>query len=422
MPSGGMFAGKTWHFSPEPFPLELRQVEQLRRLGHRLHLFLSACNAFYHRSLSERLPPWIADYLDRGKPADLLDLARAKPLRGALPGIIRPDLLLTEDGFALTEIDSVPGGIGLTAWLGQTYAEADTRWEIVGGHRGMAEGFSSLFPRGADIAVSKEAGDYFPEMRWLAQQLNGPFEVVEAETYAPRERDIYRFFELFDLPNIRHWRDMLEAQAAGRLSINAPIKPWLEEKLWLALFWSRPLRDLWRRELRENQRDELARIIPRSWIVDPAPVPHHAVIPGLDITTWEELAGFTQQERHLVLKLSGFSQNAWGSRSVVIGHDVSHDQWRQAVQQAMASFPANPYVLQRFHKGRLVQHPYYDSQSGQQRILEGRVRLCPYYFAPADGGAIQLGGVLATICPADKKIIHGMEDAVIVPCRVAGSP
>jgi len=29
-----------------------------------------------------------------------------------------------------------------------------------------------------------------------------------------------------------------------------------------------------------------------------------------------------------------------------------------------------------------------------------------------------VGGVLATICPADKKIIHGMKDAVFAPCAV----
>ena len=28
----------------------------------------------------------------------------------------------------------------------------------------------------------------------------------------------------------------------------------------------------------------------------------------------------------------------------------------------------------------------------------------------------ELGGVLATICPADKKIIHGMKDAILAPC------
>jgi len=46
------------------------------------------------------------------------------------------------------------------------------------------------------------------------------------------------------------------------------------------------------------------------------------------------------------------------------------------------------------------------------------VRLCPYYFVSGDGDGArpQLGGVLATLNPADKKIIHGMRDAVLAPC------
>ena len=33
-----------------------------------------------------------------------------------------------------------------------------------------------------------------------------------------------------------------------------------------------------------------------------------------------------------------------------------------------------------------------------------------------DAARAELGGVLATICPADKKIIHGMTDAIFAPC------
>ena len=33
-----------------------------------------------------------------------------------------------------------------------------------------------------------------------------------------------------------------------------------------------------------------------------------------------------------------------------------------------------------------------------------------------DAARPQLGGVLATIVPADKKIVHGMADAVLAPC------
>jgi hypothetical protein len=47
---------------------------------------------------------------------------------------------------------------------------------------------------------------------------------------------------------------------------------------------------------------------------------------------------------------------------------------------------------------------------------EGRLRLCPYFFVV--GSEVRLAGALATFCPPDKKIIHGMQDAVLLPCRI----
>lgn len=414
MPAGGMFAGREWLTSPEPFPLSPALWSELEKLGHRLHVFLKACNDLYYLSHKGKQPAWIAALLDAGKPPELLEAARHPAHRLALPGVIRPDLLVTEDGLALTEIDSVPGGIGLTAWLGKTYGALDASWGLCGGKEGMTEGFRSLFPQGTDITVSKEAGDYRPEMEWLAQQLGDGFAVCEAESYAPRGREVYRFFEMFDWRNIAHWRELMGPE----VHVSAPMKPWLEEKLWLALFWSRPLKEVWRQALRENQRDALSKLIPFGWVVDPAPLPPHGVLPGLEIHAWEELARFSQKDRQLVLKLSGFSENAWGSRSVVVGHDVSHGDWTAAIAEAQRDFAEHPWVLQRFRPGRLVEHPYFDPVSGARRVMQGRVRLCPYYFVARDGSGIRCGGVLATIVPADKKIIHGMKDGIIVPCRV----
>ena len=85
------------------------------------------------------------------------------------------------------------------------------------------------------------------------------------------------------------------------------------------------------------------------------------------------------------------------------------------MEGALACYGARPYVLQRFRKGRLVSQPYVNTL-GEVREMQGRVRLCPYYFL-AEGKA-RLGGALATICPADKKILHGMRDAVLVPASV----
>ncbi len=415
-PHGGLFAAKDWLSSPEPFPIPAALADQLHKLGHRLQRFLAACDSIYLRSRSGRLPSWIATLADAGKPPDLLDAARLPAFRQQLPSVIRPDLLLTDDGFRLTEIDSVPGGIGLTAWLNQTYAALLPSTNISGGPDGMHRGFRSLFPNGADIAVSSESSDYRPEMDWLASQLGQDFSVVSAESAQPRGRDLYRFFELFDLPSITHWQQWLDAAAAGQLRISAPPKPWLEEKLWLALFWSRPLRDLWRQELRDNNRDALARLIPFGWVVDPAPLPPHAVLPNLDASSWLDVAAFSQKQRRLVLKLSGFSELAWGSRSVVIGHDVSQDEWSQSLATASTQFPDHPWIIQEFAPASIVEHPFFEPGTGNIRTMRGRVRLCPYYFAPPDG-PVSLGGILATIVPADKKIIHGMKDGILVPCQ-----
>ena len=49
----------------------------------------------------------------------------------------------------------MPGGIGLTGWLNQTYA--DTGDDIIGGDNGMLDGFRSLLPDGGDIVRSEES-------------------------------------------------------------------------------------------------------------------------------------------------------------------------------------------------------------------------------------------------------------------------
>src|SRR5947207_14228710 len=60
--------------------------------------------------------------------------------------------------------------------------------------------------------------------------------VVAAENYEPQDgRAVYRFFELFDLPNIPGIENTLRANAEGQITITPQIKPYLEEKMWLAL-------------------------------------------------------------------------------------------------------------------------------------------------------------------------------------------
>ena len=442
-PKEGLFAEKDWLLSPDAFPIEKKFLTDLEQLGHRLFVFQRACNQLYQLSVKGKQPEWIARYLDAGKPKELIDFSRRKEVRNDLPRVIRtslrrekslrtslrkevrndlprvirPDLILTDNGYIIAEIDSVPGGIGLTGWLNQTYSQFDN--EIIGGADGMIEGFATVLSNGGDVVTSQESATYRPEMEWIAARLKerGPdLRVVAAENYEPQNgRDVYRFFELFDLPHIPKIDDLLHANAEGRVRITPPIKPFLEEKMWFALFWLRPLHEYWKRELGEKYFLKLQEVIPYSWMLDPTPLPQHAVIPRLEIHDWREAAKLSQKERDLLLKVSGFSPLGWGSRGIALGSDLAHAEWEKRIENALATFDSSPTIMQRFHKGRLLEHRYWDPDSNKLKTMKGRMRLCPYYFV--EQNKVKLRGALATIVPADKKFVHGMRDAILVPSR-----
>src|SRR5216683_1332510 len=193
-PKEGLFAEKDWLLSPDAFPIDKRFLAELKQLGHRLFVFQRACNQLYQLSVKGKQPEWVARYLDAGKPRELIEFSRRKEIRDDLPRVIRPDLILTEKGYIIAEIDSVPGGIGLTGWLNQTYSSFDN--DIIGGADGMLEGFRAVVPNGADIVISEESATYRPEMEWLAARLNqtpdlkpqaSPWRVIPAENYDPHD-------------------------------------------------------------------------------------------------------------------------------------------------------------------------------------------------------------------------------------------
>jgi hypothetical protein len=415
MPSAGLFAGGEWQWSPEPLKLTKAEARMITRLGHPLSRFQQACDTIYRRSAAGKLPEWVAELMDFGKPDWMVRHQRDAAMAGKLAAVIRPDLLLTNDGVALTELDSVPGGIGVTAWLSQTYAAAGHN--VLGGADGMIEGFRSIVPGGADILVSDEAGDYRPEMDWLADQLGAGWETRAAEEYQPHDgRAVYRFFELFDWESVPELRHLADAVVAGKLTLTPPLKPHLEDKLWLALLWSPALRRVWEGALRGSYLKRMREITPFGWVLDPEPLPPHAALPRLDAHDWDEVARFSQKERQLVLKISGFHETAWGSRGVFIGHDLSADEWSGRLRHALEQAGEQPWLMQEFREGRLIEHPVFRAD-GTVEMMRGRARLCPYFFTNPEG-VTTFGGCLATIAPADKKKIHGMTDAVLVPCEV----
>ncbi len=432
-----------WRVGCSPFVLSRDQAKFLQDLGQHLLNFYIALNRLYLDSVKGVQPVWVHEYLDLGKPPELLEFARMNRFKNHVPGVIRPDLILTQTGLVLTELDSVPGGMGLTGSLSHMYA--DQGQSIWPSTDGLTTQFSLMLkervkdqPLSVAIVVSDEADDYRAEMRWLARHLAND----GWDAYCVHPRDIrftedglrvhqegphypisllYRFYELFDLKNIPKNELIQYSAKKGRIAVTPPYKPWLEEKLALALI-HHPLLDVfWEKALSAETMTCLRATIPPTWILDPRPLPPSAIIPGIQhrnhaVSNWDWLGETTQKERQYVLKVSGFSEMAWGSRGVSIGHDLSQEAWGTTLSQALDAFYCTPSILQTFHKGQVVTVEYYEYPTGAVAHLEGRVRLSPYYFVV--NGQAELGGVLATICPKDKKVIHGMRDAVMSPCTV----
>jgi len=443
-----LFEAKTWQLSPEAWPLSHEQVAQLEAIGAACLEYHQALENLYLRSAAGKnllrnkplTAPWVVDYLDRGKPDALVSLARDPKSRGAFPPVLRPDLLLTAHGFVMTELDSVPGGIGLTAFLNRLY-----RGGIVGEGDLMVKNFhaalAALRPAVRNpliaLVVSDEAATYRPEMSWLARQLQlegkrvfclrpgdifplGGALFFDADGNPEKIDVLYRFFELFDLANIKGADFILEACRSGEVVIAPPLRPFQEEKLGFALFHHHRLQDYWAEALGGKTLKLLRSLIPPSWVIDPAPLPPGAVLDGPRIggramCDWSELAGASQKERDLIIKISGFHETAWGARGVVLGSDCSREEWEITVARAVEAAGTHPHLLQEYKKPQRVLHRVYPGAPVAEEV-EGRLRLCPYYFIVE--GHARLSGALATFCPPDKKIIHGMQDAALLPSRV----
>jgi hypothetical protein len=439
--------GVGWLLSPTPYALSPDQADQLHQIGLTLHQFAKALDLLYRSSISDPALFWIHTLFSQGKPQALLNFSQMNRFKNHLPFVIRPDLLVTEKGFVLCEIDAVPGGIGFTGALYQAYQQMG--FHLRGISTGIPQAFmeallastpSSLENPQIAVLVSDEAADYRQELQWLVDSIQRfypkitllhPKEMTlihqqlgftDSEKVFQPVQIIYRFFELFDLPNIPQIELIQYAIKKGFVYCTPPFKPHLEEKLSLALVHYPFLRDFWTKTMGQTHFDLLKSIVPESWILDPTPIPQQGqIIPSLSfqehhLRDFSGLTQLTQKQRMLVIKPSGFSPLAWGSRGVKIGHDLSQDDWQVALHEAFTQFHQTPHLLQRFEKTKVEPYQYFHPETGEIIQSQGRTRLCPYYFVQQDEP--HLAGVLATTCPQNKKIIHGMKDGVMRPVIV----
>lgn len=412
---------------PEPLMLNPLQGSRIETLGRLLRRFYHAADELYYLSVNQDAPRWLAHHLDVGKPQRLLELAKHPFFRNDLPIIIRPDLLLTPGGFKATELDSVPGSMGLLGFLEQVYDKSGT--SLLGSGNtpaAFAAALTALSPGGkAAVVISEECSGYRQETAWLSAEWSETG--LQIPTVRPEELSytadgvwlngerldlVYRFFELFDLENIPGGYELLDLAAAGRVVITPPPKPHLEEKMWFAFLHHPDLTSWWLNLLGSDDYLALLEIVPQTWLL----TPDRQVFSGGPFPGVNRLKSTSRRERPFVIKPSGFSPLAWGGHGYSRGKDYTTKRWAATIERLAAQDNELPHILQEYQHSEPVLARYYDFANQEMSSFVGKVRLCPYYFLIQEQTV--LSGALSTIVPVSKPVIHGMTEAVMVPTAI----
>ncbi len=422
-----------FRISPEPFFVDRLTAERLETLGPWLRDFYHAADRLYHLSANGDAPAFVAGHLDAGKPDWLVRVARAESFREQIPVIIRPDLLFTNTGLRATELDSVPGSMGLLAFLEETYARLGCP---LMGRQPTAEAFLQALQSlpGEDgmtaIVISDECASYRLETAWLAERWqdqgdNSPVVVRPEELQyseagvsynGVRVTRVYRFFELFDWQNVDGAHALLHLAASGRVALTPPPKHYLEEKMWFAFLHDPLLSAYWQKLLSEEVLTGLQQLFPPTWLVAPDRTS--------PLGDWQRLRQTSRRERPFVLKPSGFSALAWGGHGFSRGKDYTTGNWAETIAQLLSQSDQSPFVLQSYAHSLPRQVSFYDVPTAAIQQFSGKTRLCPYYFLHlhkrsfAEQEDVSLSGALATTVPMQKPVIHGMTEAVMAPTAI----
>jgi hypothetical protein len=130
-----------WRLSPEPFWLSPETLAAIEASGPTSCL-LPFARELYQRSARGTAPASSPSISTAANPNSIVKLGRQNRFKGDVPGVIRPDLILTGDGFIASELDSVPGGMGFVGAMAQAYCELG--YDTVGDTDGIPRGLAAM--------------------------------------------------------------------------------------------------------------------------------------------------------------------------------------------------------------------------------------------------------------------------------------
>lgn len=356
--------------SPEPLSFSQSDLQQLHALGKAL--------STYYRHLAK--------------------------LRGDNPFylFLRPDILLTEDGWKICEVETSLFGFALSLFLQDQYQPGHMLGSSHLALRAFLEDWEARFGTQHGRFVYSDHTDRFVgQLRYLAKRLRavgGEFRVehISSALHRRQRTPTYRCFYLYEAAH-----DPAVAEFLQRQRTIAPSNTgFYESKYPLAVLPS----SLVREDLSAAEYDLLRHCLLPTWVLS-TDVPRNFPLP---LTSWSELALLPKSERKFVIKRAGNHTDASWARSVVFLHKRS----RQEVEHALRVAQLNPgeWIIQPFF-GNTKREVVHLSRDGKQlETMKGRVRLTPY-FRSTDGSLLTAKATLRR----DTLFIHGASDSINLP-------
>ncbi len=386
--------GSNLSFRVSPKPLELSKSEtfDVNSLGEAIVEFVNATHHLYKSNEEVR------NLLNEGKPDELTEVKEPKYL------FVRPDLIATENGLKICEIETSPFGLALSHLLNTGYSQAG--FETLASKNFLEDSIKSRTSKNGAIVHSNKTKAYKGQLDYLANKLfsgndrSWTFEHID--NHEANGIGLYRAFYLSEYLADSKINNLISCQL-DKENTNPSITPHLEEKAIMALLWDKRFENFYIRELGQATFNRLRVSIPETWIIGQ----EQYFSRGLprDVQTTLELVGGLRKNRELVIKPSGFDPQASWAEGVNLLHEKSSETAKEIVLNAIQK-TSTLTVVQKFHKGRKEILQYENNQGGLTE-MQVKLRITPYY-STEDG---KLLTIKATGCE-NTDFIHASSSSI----------
>lgn len=399
--------GQKIPFRVSPFPLDLspQETQELLRIGRDIAEFVDAADELY------RTDGELKELLDRGKP----DFLKAGRLAHYL--FVRPDVIITQGGFSVCEIETSPFGLALAELLNRAYRFAG--FDTLVSDDALTKFMVGHTPDRGIIVYSQNTASYAGQLQFLADRVlsgNGRKWGVELadDVLNKAPKGLYRGFYQYECL-VDPCVDNVVQFCAGSQDIKVipSLTPHIEEKALLALLWDKRWDKFLSSQLGFATVNHLREVVPPTWIIGQ----EQFFLPGLPegIESSEGLASLSKSKRNFVLKKSGFGSGSSWAEGVSFLQEKSSIK-AQEIIHAAASDSSCLYVIQEFRRG-VERRMFYEGDGASLTEMVVKVRVTPYFSMTKDSHG-KLIAIKATGCEKT-NYIHASTGSINTAVAVA---